>query len=71
MDTKEIAMDRNFYHQKMAAVHQSEISKELMNRHLLEGVKREPLTATQAKQLVLRLAPAVIVTAILVLAFII
>jgi hypothetical protein len=70
-DKKEIAMDRNYYFQKRGQEFQREISKELANRHLLEGIKREPLTVAQAKQLVVRLAPAVIVMAVLALAFII
>jgi predicted RNA-binding protein YlxR (DUF448 family) len=70
-DKKELAMDRNYYFQKRGQEFQREIAKELANRHLLEGVKREPLTAAQAKQLVVRLAPAVILMGILVLAFIV
>ncbi len=63
-------MDRNFYQQKLAEEHQREISQELATRNLLRGVKREPLTAKQAKSLVLRVAPAaIIVTVLLVLSF--
>lgn len=65
-------MDRNFYNQKRAEEHQREVSQELANRHLLKDVEREPLTAKQARRLVLRLAPAVIVlTILLVLSLII
>jgi hypothetical protein len=58
-------MDRNFYNQKRAEEHQREVSQELANRHLLKGVQREPLTRKQAKRLVMRLAPAVIILTIL------
>ncbi|MCK6585828.1 MAG: hypothetical protein L6Q49_22210 [Anaerolineales bacterium] len=54
-------MDRNFYHQKRAEEHQREISRELANHHMLEGLKREPLSRKQAQRLVLRLAITVIV----------
>ena len=64
-------MDRNFYHQKLANAHQLEISKALANQHMLKDLKREPLTGKQAKRLVLRIAPAVIVMAILVVSFLI
>lgn len=60
-------MDRNFYQQKLAEVHQREISQELARRNLLRGIKREPLNAKQAKGLVLRIAPAIIVVTILLL----
>ena len=62
-------MDRNFYYQTRSAEHQREISQELATRNLLKGLKREPLTAKQAKGLVLRVAPAVIITAILLVSF--
>ena len=58
-------MDKNFYQRKLAEEHQREISKELATRNLLRGAKREPLTAKQAKGLVLRIAPAVIVITVL------
>jgi hypothetical protein len=54
-------MDRNFYHHKRAEEHQRELSRELANRHLLEGLKHEPLSRKQAQRLVMRLAFAVIV----------
>lgn len=54
-------MDRNFYHQIRAKEFQREISKELANRQLLKGVKREPLTPKRARQLVMRLAPLILV----------
>ena len=62
-------MDRNFYYQNRAAEHQREISQELATRDLLKDGKREPLTATQAKGLVLRIAPAVIIMTILLVSF--
>lgn len=60
-------MDRNYYHQKMAKEHQREISQELANRHLLKGLKRDPLTMKEAKRLVLRIAPVAIVITLLLL----
>jgi hypothetical protein len=60
-------MDRNFYNQKRAEEHQREVSQELANRNLLKDLKREPLTRKQARRLVMRLAPALIVLAILLL----
>lgn len=60
-------MDRNIYYQKRAQEHQREISQELATRHLLNDPYRKPLTRNQVSQLVFRIAPAVIVTAILLL----
>jgi hypothetical protein len=62
-------MDRNFYYQNRAAEHQREISRELATRNLLKDSKRAPLNANQAKGLVLRAAPAVIVMTILLISF--
>jgi hypothetical protein len=62
-------MDRNFYYQTRAAEHQREISRELASRTLLKALKNEPLIANQAKRIVLRLAPAVIITTILLVGF--
>lgn len=58
-------MDKNFYQQKLAEEHQREISKELATHNLLRGTRQEPLTAKQAKGLVLRIAPVVIVITVL------
>lgn len=60
-------MDKDFYYQKRAKEHQSEISQELATRNLLNDGKREPLTAKQAKRLVLRIAPVAIVVTILII----
>lgn len=60
-------MDRNFYLQKRANEHQHEISQALANQHLLKTFGQESLTQKQARRLVLRFAPVVIVTAILLL----
>ena len=60
-------MDRNYYYQKLAEEYQGEISKELATHHLLRDGVHEPLTTQQAKRLVFRIAPAVIVIAILLL----
>jgi hypothetical protein len=60
-------MDKNFFYQKRAQEHQREISQELANRHLLKGLKREPLTMQQAGRLILRIAPVAIVITILLL----
>ena len=65
LQQKEKTMDRNFYNQKRAEEHQREVSQELANRKLLSGLQREPLTAKQARRLMLRLAPAVIILTIL------
>jgi hypothetical protein len=62
-------MDRNFYYQNRAKEHQREISRELATRNLLKNGKREPLNADQAKGLVLRVAPVVIVMTILLVSF--
>jgi hypothetical protein len=62
-------MDRNFYYQNRAKEYQREISRELATRSLLKDGKREPLNANQAKGLVLRVAPAVIVMTILLVSF--
>jgi len=62
-------MDRNFYQQKLAEQRQREISEELATRNLLKGLKREPLTAKQARGLVLRITPAIIVMTILLLIY--
>lgn len=62
-------MDRNFYYQNRTAEHQREISQELKTRSLLKGLKREPLTTNQAKGLVLRVAPTVIIMTILLVSF--
>ena len=62
-------MDRNFYYQTRSAEHQREISQELATRNLLKGLKREPLTAKQAKGLVLRVAPAFVIMTILLISF--
>jgi hypothetical protein len=62
-------MDRNFYYQNRAKEYQREISRELATRNLLKDGKREPLNANQAKGLVLRVAPAVIVMTILLVSF--
>ena len=64
-------MDRNFYQQKLAKERQREISQELATRNLISGVKREPLTAKEAKGLVLRIAPSVIVLTVLLLLYLI
>ena len=63
-------MDRNFYQQKIAQEHQREISQELAIRSLLKNSQHEPLTANQAKGLVLRVAPAAIIMVILLVSFI-
>ena len=60
-------MDRNFYQQKLAEEHQRELSQELANQALLKDATRERLTAREASQLVLRLAPGIIVLTILLL----
>ena len=62
-------MDRNFYQQKIAQEHQREISRELANHHLLKNSQHKPFTTNQAKGLVLRVAPAAIITAILLVSF--
>lgn len=62
-------MDRNFYYQTRAKEHQREISRELATRNLLKDGQREPLNASQAKGLVLRVAPAVILMGILLISF--
>lgn len=62
-------MDRNFYYQNRAKEYQREISRELATRNLLKDGKREPLSANQAKGLVLRVAPAVILMGILLISF--
>jgi hypothetical protein len=62
-------MDRNFYFQTRTAEHQREISRELATRNLLNSLKHEPLTARQAKGLVLRVVPAVIFMTILLVTF--
>ena len=60
-------MDRNYYYEKMAKERQSEISQDLANRHLLKGLKQEPLTMQQAGRLILRIVPVAIVITILLL----
>ncbi len=60
-------MDRNFYNQHRSYEIQREISRELATRHMLDGIKREPLTMKQAKNLVLRLAPVTVVITVLFL----
>ena len=62
-------MDRNFYQQKLAQLHQHEISQELATRNLLRGLKGERGSAKQAKSLALRIASAVIVMTILILIY--
>lgn len=62
-------MDRNFYFQTRTAEHQREISRELATRNLLNSLKRETLTAKQARGLVLRAAPVVILMTILLVTF--
>jgi hypothetical protein len=64
---KEKTMDRNYYYQKLAQEHQLEMSQELAARHMLKGLKREPLTMKQARHLILRIAPVAIVITILLL----
>jgi hypothetical protein len=63
-------MDRNFFQEKLAKEHQREISEELATRNLLNDDGHEPLTAKQAKGLVLRLAPVAIVVTILIILFV-
>lgn len=58
-------MDRNYYYEKMHKQREREISRELATRKLLKDGGHEPLTTKQARRLVLRIAPAVIVMAIL------
>jgi hypothetical protein len=62
-------MDRNFYNQTRAKEYQQEISRELATRHLLKEAKREYLNLNQARGLVVRVAPAAIVMAILLVSF--
>jgi hypothetical protein len=62
---KENMMDRNFYQTKLAEEHQYEISKELTTRSQLRGAQQEPLTGKQAKVLILRIVPVVIVITVL------
>jgi len=57
-------MDRNFYQQKLAKEHQREISRELATREMLKDSGHEPLTSTQVRRLVLRIAPVAIVVTI-------
>ena len=58
-------MDRNFFHQERAKEHQREISQELKTQALLNEGKHEPLTNKQAKRIVMRLVPIVLVIAAL------
>ena len=58
-------MDRNFYQTKLAEEHQHEISKELTTRSQLRGAQQEPFTGKQAKGLILRIVPVVIVITVL------
>jgi len=60
-------MDRNYYYEKMTEERQREISQDLANRHLLKGLKREPLTMQEAGRLILRIAPVAIVITFLLL----
>lgn len=60
-------MDRDYYYQNRTKEHQGEISQELATRNLQKDLERTPLTANQAKRLVLRIAPVVIVITILIL----
>ena len=65
-------MDKEYYYQKRAQERQREIERELADRHLLRDARHAPLSAKQAKRLVWRLAPAVIVlTILLVIGFLI
>ena len=63
-------MDRNFYYEKMTKQRQREVSQELATRNLLKDGKREPLSAKQAKRLILRTVPAIIIFTLLLLYFI-
>jgi hypothetical protein len=60
-------MDKEYSYQKRAQERQREIEQELANRHLLRDARHAPLSTKQAKRLVLRLAPAVIMLTILLL----
>lgn len=53
-------MDRNYYYQKHAQDHQSEILRDLATHHLLNGGKHDPLSRKQARRLVLRISFAMI-----------
>ncbi len=66
---KEQTMDKNYYYQIRTAEHQREISRELATRNLLNSLKHETLTARQARRMVLRITPAVILLAVLLVAF--
>ena len=63
-------MDRNYYYEKMTKQRQREVSQELATRNLLKDGKREPLSAKQAKRLILRTVPAIIIFTLLLLYFI-
>ncbi len=63
-------MDRNFYFQTRTAEHQREIAHELATRAMLKELKHEPLTRKQARGLMLRVAPVVILMAMLLIAVI-
>ena len=54
-------MDRNYYLQMRAKELQREISKELAVRQMLGEGTRESLTPKRARQLVMRLAPVILV----------
>jgi len=62
-------MDRNFYYQKMAQEHQREISKKLATIHLLQQAEANPPAAKRGKQMISRIAPAMIVIILLWLHF--
>ena len=66
----EKTMDRNYYYEKMTKQRQREVSQELATRNLLKDGKREPLSAKQAKRLILRTVPAIIIFTLLLLYFI-
>ena len=54
-------MDKEYSFQKRAHERQREIEQELASRHVARDARHAPLSAKQAKGLVWRLAPAVIV----------
>ena len=58
-------MDKSYFYQERAQEHRHEISNELANRNLLKNGKQYPLTAKQARQLVWRVAFAVVTFALL------
>jgi hypothetical protein len=60
-------MDKDYFYQKRAEERQREISQELATRNRMKEAKHEPLTPKQARGLVFRLAPVVIVLTILLL----